>query len=269
MHLIRADNFNLQQIADSGQCFRMNKVVDGIYSVISCGKYLEIQQIKDMIMFGCSESEYNSLWVNYFDMKTNYSDIISGAVRDEFLSDAIAYGSGIRILRQELFETIISFIISQRKNIYAIKSCIEKLCERYGEPIKGFDITLHEVNAYAFPSVTTFLNLSEEELKDCGVGYRAKYIKDAAEWYSNWLSDKCSLSYDILISEISGVGAKVASCICLFGLHQLEFCPVDVWIKRIFDEHYGGQIPEWATSKYAGVYQQYCFYYKRKGWEPR
>lgn len=262
MHLIRADNFNLHQIANSGQCFRMLCIREGVYSVVSCGKYLELYQIGDLIFLGCSEDEYENFWSDYFDMKTDYSKIAVNT-DDEFLNRAIEFGNGIRILQQDLFELIISFIISQRKNITSIKLAIDLLCRRFGEKFKGIGINANEVDAYAFPTAEALVNAPYDELAECGLGYRTRYIKAAAEWFLEWEKNKRDLSYNILVSEILGVGAKVANCICLFGLHQLEFCPIDVWVKRIFDEEYGGGIPSWATSEYAGVYQQYCFYYKR------
>ena len=134
----RLTNFNLEQIADSGQIFRMNKQSDGSYDVISKDKFLKIEENKNgEFCFYCSQNDFDKYWHNFFDLEFDYSKILKNIDKnDEFLSDACKFGSGIRILRQDLFETIISFIISQQNNIPKIKNTIEKLCEKFGEAKK-------------------------------------------------------------------------------------------------------------------------------------
>lgn len=264
---------SLQKIADSGQCFRMNRIRYGKYGLVAFGKYIELEQDDNSITFHCSDEEYSQIWSEYFDMARSYRQIVEETVRDfgsdEFLMDAMLEGQGIRILHQEFFETLISFIISQRKSIPSIRRSIEILCRKYGDPIHVTRNTGGEIVRYSFPSAETLAALELEDLEDCSVGYRAKYIIAASQWYLrkheayNLESMGFQTAANVLRSEVFGVGIKIASCVCLFGLHQLEACPIDVWMQRIIDEDYGSDIPRWMDTQYAGVLQQYCFYYKR------
>lgn len=264
---------SLQKIADSGQCFRMNQIRNGKYELIAFGEYIELEQDEHSVTFHCSDEEYSQIWSEYFDMSQSYRQIAEETAQDfgadEFLMDAMLEGQGIRILHQEFFETLISFIISQRKSIPSIRRSIETLCRKYGDPIHATRITGEEIVRYSFPSAQTLAALEPEDLKDCSVGYRAQYIIAASQWYLqryetyNLESMGFQTAANILRSEVFGVGIKVASCVCLFGLHQLEACPIDVWMQRIIDEDYGSDIPRWMDTRYAGVLQQYCFYYKR------
>lgn len=271
---ISPQELNLQRIADSGQCFRMNRIRYGKYEVTAFGKYLELEQDDHSVTFHCPDEDYDLIWSQYFDMSQHYDQITNEAMQsygdDEFLMDAIQEGKGIRILHQEFFETLITFIISQRKSIPAIRRSIEAICRKYGTPIHAVRSTGEEVIRYAFPAAEILAGLEPEDLEDCSVGYRDKYIVGAAQWYLqnheiyNLESMGFQTAVNILRSEIYGVGIKVASCVCLFGLHLLEACPIDVWMQKIIDEDYGSDIPRWMDTRYAGVLQQYCFYYKRK-----
>jgi len=264
-------HFDINKIADSGQAFRFKRLGDNYYSVIHSYRYLEIKQVDSRLYLSCNNEEYYSAWRNYFDFGTNYDAIqsLGNSFNDRFLDDSIEYGKGIRILRQDFFEILISFIISQRKSIPAIKSSIEKICEKYGFFKLGKSLDGKTVSYYTFPTPRILSEATVEDLKECGVGYRAEYIIAAAKWWikyaSNW--DISEIPYEticpILINDIKGVGIKVANCVCLFGLHQLKAAPVDVWIQKIITEEYENVIPEWMDSPYAGVYQQYAFYYRR------
>ena len=163
---------------------------------------------------------------------------------DDFLKAAYGFGSGIRILRQDLWEVIISFIISQNNNIPRIKRSINKLCEN---------------NGGEFPDAHNLQNLS---FIDCGLGYRDEYLRAIAEQWSDWDRRYPPQNYDewkLLLKGFKGIGEKVASCICLFSLHYLDAFPQDVHIKRIIDREYDGELPDWALGKYAGLFQQYIF----------
>lgn len=270
---ISPTELSLQKIADSGQCFRMNRTRYGKYELMAFGRYLELEQDDHSVTFHCSDEEYSQIWSKYFDMSQSYRQIAEETAQDfgadEFLMDAMLEGQGIRILHQEFFETLISFIISQRKSIPSIRRSIEALCRKYGDPIHVTRVTGEEIVRYSFPSARMLAALESEDLKDCSVGYRAQYIIAASQWYLqkhetyNLESMGFQTAVNILRSEVFGVGIKVASCVCLFGLHQLEACPIDVWMQRIIDEDYGSDIPRWMDTQYAGVLQQYCFYYKR------
>lgn len=256
MDTLNIKNFNIEHIAMSGQCFRWNKIAENTYSVIAFNEYCEISVDKNGILSLPNPSLIDVLDKDYFDLSTDYSLIKAKAdIEDTYLQDAIRQFGDIVILRQDLWETIISFIISQRKSIPAIKTCIENLCQKFGD-----EISLGDKTVYGFPSPMKIKIATHEELKACGVGYRDKYIKAAAEWFINTPESEINLQS---IRSIFGIGEKVQNCIGLFGLHDLSCCPIDVWMQRIIDERYGGIKPKWMESEYAGVYQQYVFMYER------
>lgn len=250
MYTTQIDHMNLNQIANSGQCFRWQQINDNTYKIPAFGKELTISQDGNIFVLSCEEDEWNSLWRSYFDLETNYNEVenIIMNTNDDFLKAAYQFGSGIRILRQDLWEVIISFIISQNNNIPRIKKSIKKLCEN---------------NNGAFPLPW---KLEKMDLSDIGLGYRDKYIKDvcsrfnSGEFFGAFFDINYKLDKKQLI-ETKGIGDKVADCICLFGLHHLEAFPIDTHIKKIIDREYNGEMPNWVGSKYAGLFQQYIFYY--------
>ena len=263
MFSVNVKDIDLGQIAESGQCFRMNYIGKGIYSIIALGKYLEVSQQNDVLFLSCDKDEYEKIWKEYFDIETDYNAIKENAKSDDFLNRAIQYGGGIRILKQDLWETLISFIISQRKSIPSIKRCIETLCFRYGEQIQNET----SIYAYTFPTPEKLSQIPIEDLRECGLGYRDVYVSEAAKWFcKNHHLINSDISYTYaknILMQINGVGNKVANCICLFALHQLEACPIDTHMQQIIDNIYHGIMPECMVSDKAGVLQQYAFYYKK------
>lgn len=270
--LIHNEYINLRQIADSGQCFRMNRTDDGpgkeSYYLIAYGRYLRLCQLDEgTVMLDCSEEDYNRFWKSYFDIEYDYGRIIREIEDgdDEFLKKAAEYGKGIRILRQEPFEALISFIISQNKNIPAIKNCIEAICACFGEKKAGPDGTVY----YTFPKPEVLAAADKQLLHSLKTGYRDEYIIRASKAVVNGsldLNGLCYCSYDEAVSslkQIYGIGDKVANCIALFGLHHIDGFPVDVWIKRVINEIYKGSFPKEKYKGYAGIVQQYMFYYMR------
>ena len=260
---IHSDNFDLKQTALSGQCFRMIMTDDHTARVIAKDKVLYIRDHGGCDLdLSCTKEEFDILWKDYFDLDTDYGRYIDSVDRDDdFLCRASRCGSGIRILRQDPFETLISFIISQRKSIPAIQTSIEKLSALCGERI--------EQDLFAFPTPHAIASLSDKELIGCSLGYRAPYVKEAAKRVDEGETDLVNLGemsdeelYDALIS-FCGVGKKVANCVMLFAYHRIASFPVDVWIKRIEDEYYGGRFPVEKYQGFAGVLQQYMFYYIR------
>lgn len=282
-------NFNLRQIADSGQCFRMvpcdpNRSQTA-YRVISGRHFLIVEQTGDEVTFHCPNDEF-AFWEHYFDLKTDYDTYIRAIdPMDDYLSKAAAFGNGIRILNQDLWEMIITFIISQQKTIPAIRALVEALSEKYGTrnkippTVSGY--------YYAFPSPEELNRASLDDLLALKLGYRAKYIKRTCEDVCSGKLDLDRLmklnyadSMEVLLS-CYGIGVKVANCICLFGLHHIGAFPVDTWIKKILLREYApkshctGHVPETRLcealiaenfSKYpgfAGVLQQYIFFYER------
>lgn len=253
MYTTQIDHMNLHQIANSGQCFRWQHLNDNTYKIPAFGRELTISQDGDLFTLSCDESEWFSLWRNYFDVDTDtdYDEVekIIMESDDDFLKAAYQFGSGIRILRQDLWEVIVSFIISQNNNIPRIKKSIKRLCDEVGG---------------RFPTMD---ELYQIDLSNKGLGYRDKYIEDALNW---WLWENEGVELRLrnatnpkkYLLEIYGVGNKVADCICLFGLHHLDAFPQDVHIKRILDREYNSELPSWVGNKYAGLFQQYLFYYE-------
>ena len=259
-------DFNIEQIADSGQCFRMKKIDDNKYYTIAFDRYLEITKAdNNTYEFSCSEEEFESIWEKYFDLSTDYSVFKSNIDNNDIcLQNAVEFGYGIRILKQDLWEVIVSFIISQRKSIPAISTCIESLSKAYGKKIEYNNNTY-----YSFPSPDSLAKISLDELLTHGLGYRAKYISNISKEVALGnidLNELRTLPYDEAykkLMSIYGVGAKIANCVLLFGLYQINAFPKDVWINRIIENEYNGSFDEKQYDGYAGVIQQYMFYYKR------
>lgn len=263
------DDFDLKRIADSGQCFRWQPIEADGYRVIHKDYCLCIWKVDDEgnYKLDCTEEEYRDIWSVYLDMEENYRSIrekIDGDT-DSFLYEACEHECGIRILRQDPWEALISFIISQNRNIPAIKASIEKMCERAGEK----HIDSRGESYYTFPRPEAIVSMSDEALAECKLGYRDKYIRNTAQAVAYGELDLDSISVgtdDEILSklmDIYGVGKKVASCMLLFGLHHLDAFPVDVWIKRVLETEYVDGYPYDTYSPYNGVYQQYMFAYYR------
>lgn len=268
---ITVDDFDLGQIAESGQCFRMNYIGKGSYSIIAFDKYIEAAQLGNNLMLSCTTEEYEGFWKSYFDIDTDYAEIKRNAKCDSYLIKAIQYANGMRILKQDLFEMIITFIISQRKSIPSIKKCVETLSYRYGKEVNGLNMNNSNVVVNAFPTPEDLSKVSIPDLRECGLGYRDTYVYDAAKWFCTEYPkiDITRFEQDYTfakntLQQINGVGDKIANCICLFALHQLQACPIDTHMHQIIDKEYQGIMPEWMVSDKAGVLQQYCFYYKRR-----
>lgn len=264
--------FNIEDTLSCGQTFRFKKYLNG-YLVISTDK---ICYLYDSDGYVFMETEHPEYFSNYFDLNCNYEKIVSSAYafNNEFLTKAVNYGKGIRILRQNCEETLYHFMISQNNNIPRIKSSIEKLSTNYGEKINS---PFGEF--YAFPSSKKIKALSVNDLKDVGLGYRAEYFSLLADKITGGLnlSDYENLDapdlYKKLIS-IKGVGDKVANCVILFGYHKTASFPVDTWIEKIYLEDLKGnltdrkKISEYFIKEFgenSGYVQQYLFHYKRNG----
>ena len=252
MYTVQISHMDLNQIANSGQCFRWEQINNNTYKIPAFGKEITITQHGEIFTLSCDRVEWCNVWRQYFDVETetDYDEVekIVMESNDDFLKAAYQFGSGIRILRQDLWEVIVSFIISQNNNIPKIKKSIQKLCDNNGSK---------------FPNVHELQNLS---FAYCGLGYREKYLRAITDEWLNWNRRYPPQDYEewkTLLKSHKGIGEKVANCICLFGLHYTDVCPIDVWIKRVIDDVYNGTIPEWINKKYAGILQQYVFYYYR------
>jgi N-glycosylase/DNA lyase len=255
-------NFDLEQIFDCGQCFRFEKNDDGTFTGVALGRKISLKQNGDSItIYDMDEEEFGIKWRSYFDLDRDYGEIIKELSFDSRIKIAAARTGGIRILRQECWETLCSFIISQNNNIPRIKKIIASLCRSLGDAV--------EVGVYTFPSAEKIAEAGLEGLEPIKSGFRAKYILDAAQKVASGEIDFkmiAGLSYNEAKSKlktIKGVGDKVADCVLLFGFGFYEAFPVDVWVKKVITNYYGeGFTPEYF-GKNAGIAQQYLFYYER------
>ncbi|MFR2794595.1 MAG: DNA-3-methyladenine glycosylase family protein [Eisenbergiella sp.] len=261
-------NFSLEQIARSGQCFRMSRREDGFFDIISGSRWMGARQSGESCEFLCTEEEFSEFWEDYFDLKQNYGEYISRIDKEDvYLNAAVKLAGGVRILRQDIWEMIVSFLISQQNNIVRIRRCIENICEAYGNPMKSGRGEVY----FTFPEPEALAGLEEDALKACNLGYRSKYVVRAARSVAEGcfdLEQLGTLPYEKAKEELLklfGVGVKVADCICLFGLHHLEAFPVDTHISQALKKYYGDGFPMEKYRGIQGVIQQYIFYYELWG----
>ena len=308
------DDLDLEKIAESGQCFRWKRLSGGSWLIPAFGKYVIVRQLSDAVPSGpvagttkpgpvkgrhenakagdsaagtdapaildlsCTPEEYETYWKNYFDLETSYKEIRAAIdPADTFLTATAGVRKGIRILRQEAFETLISFLISQRKSIPAISTAIERLCRVYGRPIGEEEgetiysfptpesLSAMKCEKYGYGNAVGTCPEREAGFSSCGLGYRLPYIKKAADFFAangNALTEFSSLSDEDLkeaLLSFYGVGIKVASCTMLFGFHRLDAFPVDVWMQRALHDHYPDGFDFDRYRPYNGVMQQYIF----------
>lgn len=260
-------NFDIDKIINSGQCFRWNKL-GTTYSGVVLDKLLEIEKLTDTdYIFYCSKYDFDSFWRIYFDLDRNYTEInsilLEASSDDKFIRESIKVSNGIRILNQPIWETIVTFILSQQNNIPRIKLIIENLCNELG--------TIHKNKLgrtyLEFPSAEVIKNHPEVIKYDIGSGFRDKYILSTADMYldNEDMYQRKNCSYEEVLSNLKlfyGVGDKIANCIALYAYGCLQAFPEDVWIKRIISTYDTG-FNRTKYHKYAGVVQQYMYYYVR------
>lgn len=270
-------SFEPVHIFECGQCFRWNKQEDGTYTGIFGNNVLNVKKENEKVIFsGICNGDIKEICTNYFDLDTNYEDIKSKLSKiDENLNNSIKYGQGIRILHQELWETLISFIISANNNIPRIKGIIERMSKQYGNKIE-----LKGKEFYTFPTPEELAKVSVEDFRKLGLGFRDVRVYDTVQKTLSGKIDLKNLKEEQNIEnlrekllQISGVGPKVADCIMLFSLQKYQVFPVDVWVRRVISELYfenKEQQPK-AIQKFAkdyfgdiaGLAQQYLFYWRR------
>lgn len=289
-------NFDIKQILECGQCFRWDKISDSNYIIVAYGRVIEVLQEGDKAtIYNSNEEDFNNIWINYFDLERDYDEIKTELAKDEILRKSVDFGYGIRILNQDPFEMLISFIISARNSIPSIKKTVKKICEAWGERIeyKGEEY-------YTFPTPKAIKEATLEDIQGTGASFRSKYIVDTIKKVNEAIEvkedmennpDKYSerpeiLDFDleyikslnddechIALQKFMGVGAKVADCIMLFSMAKHSAFPVDVWVKRAMIYFYVA--PDVSLNKmrvfardkfgaYSGMAQQYLFYYARE-----
>ena len=276
------NSFDPKQVFECGQCFRWNAKPDGSYTGVFGKNILNVKKEgKSLYIKGICNGDIKEICKRYFDLDRDYEEIKSTLSKvDDNVKESISYGSGIRLLNQDLWETLISFITSANNNIPRIKKIIERLSKEYGKPIKWNNETY-----YTFPTAEELKNVTVEEFREVGLGFRDKYIFEAVK---KVLTNEIDLKKIEKIQdteelrnklmEFNGVGEKVADCVLLFStLKRLDAFPIDVWVRRVVGELYfpdidekkldKKQIQNLAKEKYeglAGIAQQYLFYWKRE-----
>lgn len=259
--VLEVDCFNLGLSLDCGQAFRWVQTGENEWHGVAFSKPLTVRQVGNKIEFvGASKEDVEKIWVPYFDFERDYAALCERFKADEHLEKAVSECCGIRVLRQEPWEAICSFIISSNNNIPRIKGIIDRLCRLLGEHLGGDD--------YAFPSAERIAEAGLDALAPIKAGFRAKYIIDAAQKVANGEIDfekiyTASLEdgRDELI-KIKGVGEKVAQCSLLYGFGKVDAFPVDVWVKRIMQEMYPDGLPD-CVNGVRGIAQQYLFHWRR------
>lgn len=273
-------SFKVKDIFECGQCFRWNEEPDGSYTGIFGHNVLNVKEEKDIVITGICNGDIEDICKYYFDLDRNYEEIKKTlSLVDDNMKESIKYGEGIRILNQDLWEMIISFIISANNNIPRIKGIIERMSAKYGQEIK-----FRGTSYYTFPTIDELSQASVKDLKDLGLGFRDRYVyettKKIKEGKINLENLKQESTNEVRkqLLTLTGVGPKVADCIMLFStLKRFDVFPVDVWVRRVMNDWYihnedetkvnKKQIQEIARDKFGaleGIAQQYLFYWKRE-----
>lgn len=276
------NSFELKDIFDCGQCFRWNLQEDGSYTGVFGNNVLNIKKDKNKVVFeGICEKDIKPTVENYFDLNRNYEKIKNELSKiDENMKNSIEYGKGIRILNQDLWETIISFIISANNNIPRIKGIIERLSKKYGS-----EIIYKGKKYYTFPTAEQLRDVTVEEYRKLGLGFRdirlyetTKMVLEKEINLEKIRKNPNTIEVREELLKLSGVGPKVADCILLFSdLKRFEVFPIDVWVRRVMNDLYikkkdetkvsKKQIEKIAREKFgnlAGLAQQYLFYWRRE-----
>ena len=274
-------SFNSKHIFECGQCFRWDEESDGSYTGIVGKNVINVKQVENRVIFSSyGVDNLEKIVINYFDLTRNYEEIKDKLSKiDEHLARSIEYGSGIRILNQDLWETIISFIISANNNIPRIKGIINRISKNYGEKIEW-----NGKEYYTFPTVEELSKASVEELRALGLGFRdvrvyetTRKILEKQVDLEELHKEKDTQKVRNILLTLDGVGPKVADCILLFStLKRFDVFPIDVWVRRVMNELYiknedetkvsKKKIEKLAKEKYGnleGIAQQYLFFWKR------
>ncbi|NRT74902.1 DNA-3-methyladenine glycosylase family protein [Clostridium beijerinckii] len=284
-------NFKLKHIFECGQIFRFEEIAENNFIVIAFGRLIEVKEDgNDVIIYNSTKEDFQNIWLKYFDLDRDYSVIKDELSKDVLLKQSIEFGYGVRVLNQDPFEMLLSFIISARNNIPSIKKTVNKISNKWGK-----EIIYKNKTYYAFPNIDEIKDATLEEIQETGASFRSKYIFDTIKNVYNSKSGKGNLKtndvneyikYDLdyiknldddechnALQEFKGVGSKVADCIMLFSMEKTSAFPVDVWVKRAMIHFYGAEdaslnkIRIFGRNKFgklAGFAQQYLFYYARE-----
>ena len=252
------DDFSPALTFNCGQCFRFSER-GGAWEGVAFGQTLTARETPDGVLLGCSQDSFHNIWRGYLDLGRDYAAARGRIGVNAFMREAADFGRGIRILRQDFWEALCSFIISQNNNIPRIRGVIERLCAYCGSEADG---------PHPFPDAEVVSRLSVDELRGLGAGYRAEYIVGAARAVSDGELSAAMLNALSVedareaLTRVRGVGVKVADCVLLYGLGRMDAFPQDVWMKRAMAAYFPNGLPE-AAEAYAGIAQQYIFHYAR------
>ncbi len=276
----KVKDFIPKHVFECGQCFRWTMQDDGKYTGVAGGRAVSVYMENEdtLVIENCTEEDFHSFWHDYFDLGRDYGEIKEAVSKDDIMKEAVRFGSGIRLLKQDFNEVLISFIISSNNRIPRIMKSVETLSKLYGEKILWGSREF-----FSFPTINTLASLSLEDINLCRAGFRCKYISNTAKALSMGRPDTCKectldchfenkLCRKALL-PLSGIGPKVADCILLFSGSDYSSFPTDVWVKRVMEELYfkrEASLKEIAAfardywGEYAGFAQQYLFYYARE-----
>lgn len=270
-----ANDFNIIHIFECGQCFRWDRYAINSYIGVVKDKVLLVEQEDNKIEFyNTNINDFNNIWKEYFDLERDYSSIKNILSKDKTLDEAVRFGCGIRILYQDIWECLISFIISANNRIPLIKKAVNNISKKY-----GYRLSFDNREYFSFPLPEQLRDATIEDLEKCGVGFRAKYIKNVVQGVLNGdiELDKVKLLQTELAREelvkIQGVGNKIADCVLLFAAKKYDAFPVDVWVKRVMEYFYSDRplklqeiqhVAKYLFGDLAGFAQQYLFYYARE-----
>lgn len=263
---VTRDELDLDKTLNCGQAFRWNKDSKNNWIGVVDKEIWILRQYENYIVTNIKSNNKEKL-IYYFNLDMNYTDEISKLDLDDYAKRAYECGKGIHILRQNLFETMVTFLMSQFNSMHNIRLIVEKLSTRYGNKIveKWFD---DEIVRYTFPTLEQLSKCSYDDFMNCSIGLRTNYLISMINYLNgnynilNYLKN-CNYNNAIFaLKKFDGIGDKVANCIALFSLHHVEAFPIDVHIKRIINEEYSGSIDISRYGQYAGIIQQYMYYYR-------
>ena len=269
--------YDLAKTLDCGQCFRWERTKDGEWIGVAFGRLISVKQENgEIVIYNSTAEDFYDIWSHYFAIDEDYDEIDKELLEicdNPTFVKALECGRGIRILHQDAWESVCSFIISQNNNIPRIKKIIDALSFALGKQIDAAPLAQHGAEGrefYSFPTADAILNAGEEFIFSLKTGFRAKYIMDAAQkWCSGEINEEDLKNIEKLddalayLCKVKGIGLKVASCALLFGFERYDPFPVDVWMKRVLDKYFEKDFDPSTFGEYAGVAQQYLFDFER------
>ena len=254
--------FSLDKTLGCGQCFRWYKDSLGNWLGVVRSKGARMMNFEEGVILACYPEDLD-FWIDYFDLHTDYLEINRNFMIDEYSAKCVEESNGLRVLRQDKYEALVHYIISQNNSISNISKSIQKFCSIYGDLVHKPELNMQ---FYDLPTPEKVCTMGFQGLYQCSMGYRAEYLESLFKFlvkYPGWLDEIDKLNTHELLKELQtlkGVGPKVANCEALFAYNRTECFPIDVWIRRMIARHYGGISPQQRLGKYAGIFQEYLYF---------